>query len=273
MHWLLEHEALFRLGCFSSVFVLMVIGELALPYRQQAHKPQRWLNNLGLMLLNTLVLRLLFPAAAIGIAFYAQQHEIGLLNGLLNQLNLNDHGFLTLVVLVVSVLLLDMLIYWQHRLFHQIPLLWRLHRVHHSDRGFDISTGVRFHPLEIVLSMLIKGGLILLIGVSPIAVLLFETLLSSCAIFNHGNVRLPAALDRLLRKILVTPDMHRIHHSEIINETNSNYGFSITWWDKLFGSYCVEAAAGKENIVLGLSQYRQPERVNRFTALLMMPFR
>ncbi len=260
----IEDEAAIRIGAFTGVLLLMVLWELLAPRRLLSlPRSRRWATNLLLVAGNTLILRLLFPVAAVGAALLAQERQWGLFN---------QTGISAVPALVLTVLLLDFAIYWQHRLFHAIPVLWRLHRVHHADVDFDVTTGLRFHPLEIVLSMLIKISVVLLLGAPAAAVMLFEVILNATSMFNHGNVRLPLGLDRVLRWFLVTPDMHRVHHSVIPRETNSNFGFSVPWWDRLLGTYRAQPEAGHDAMQIGNEDYRQPGQVASIPGVLTMPF-
>jgi len=260
---LLQHEQTIRLSIFFSLLSLMLLWETLSPRRAwSVSRGQRWLINLSLVLLYTLLIRLLFPVVAVGMAVYASSQGWGLLNRVDLPLWLE---------LIVGLLLLDMLIYWQHRLFHKIPLFWRLHRIHHTDIDYDVGTGIRFHPVEIILSLLIKLALVCLLGTAAITVLVFEIILSSGALFNHGNVRLPAHWDRVLRWFVVTPDMHRVHHSSIQQETDSNYGFAVPWWDYLFGSYCAQPRDGHDDMELGQAQYRDLKQLS-VIKLLKLPF-
>jgi sterol desaturase/sphingolipid hydroxylase (fatty acid hydroxylase superfamily) len=262
--FVLEREALIRLGCFAAIFVIMMIWEIYAPKRVlSVSKLQRWSNNLGLLLLNSLVLRLLFPAAAVGIAYAAAEAGWGLFNHL---------ALPFWIEVVAAVLLLDLAIYLQHLLMHRVPLLWRLHRVHHADLDIDMTTGSRFHTLEILLSMLIKWAVIFLLGPALLAVLIFETLLNGMAIFNHANVRLPAALDRLLRLLLITPDVHRVHHSILLRETNSNYGFNLSVWDRLFRTYRAQPEKGHVGMTIGIPGFRDARQVDRLPGMLALPF-
>ena len=223
----------------------------------------RWPSNLGLVALNQLIARLLIPTAAVALAFVVQEKGWGLLN----QLELPAW-----VAVVLAVLVLDFAIYLQHVMFHAVPMLWRLHRMHHADIDIDVTTGARFHPIEIVLSMLIKLTVVLALGPSAVAVLIFEVLLNATAMFNHGNIRLPLAVDRVLRLFVVTPDMHRVHHSVVPQETNSNFGFNIPWWDRLFGTYKAQPDAGHEGMAIGLESFREPKEL-RIDQMLVQPFR
>jgi sterol desaturase/sphingolipid hydroxylase (fatty acid hydroxylase superfamily) len=224
---------------------------------------RRWLNNLGLVAINTVLLRWLFPVAAVGVAVLAQQRGWGLLNWL---------SWSPVLEGLLSVVLLDCLIYWQHRFFHEIPLLWRLHRVHHADPDYDLTTGSRFHPVEIIISMVIKMAAVLVLGVAPVAVILFEVILNGCAMFNHGNIQLPDHVDRWVRRFLVTPDMHRVHHSVIRAETDSNYGFNLPWWDHLFGSYTAQPREGHTGMQIGITPYPDDRQAINLGGMLWMPF-
>ncbi|NJM10953.1 MAG: sterol desaturase family protein [Synechococcaceae cyanobacterium SM1_2_3] len=260
---LLQYEPAIRLGCFSAVLVLMMVWEWRLPRRALSlRRVQRWPGNLGVIVVDSVVVRLVFPVLAVGVAGLAQAQGWGLLNWLDAPLWL---------ALIVSLLLLDLAIYGQHVLFHKAPLLWRLHRMHHSDLDFDVTTALRFHPLEIVLSMLIKLGVVALLGAPPVAVMLFEVILNATAMFNHGNVRLPERLDRLLRWIVVTPDMHRVHHSIHPEETNSNFGFNLPWWDRLFDTYRDQPRAGHTGMNIGLEYFRDRQATGLLN-LLLQPF-
>jgi len=262
--WILGNEIAIRLGFFFGIFAIMAVWEVRSPCRPlSVSKGVRWANNLGLVVLNSVVLRLLFPAAAVGVAAVAQQQGWGLLN---------HYGIPFGISVVTSVILMDLVIYLQHVMVHAIPVLWRLHRVHHADLDYDVTTGARFHTLEIILSMLIKFATILLLGPPVVAVVIFEVMLNATAMFNHGNVRLPAGLDRALRWFLVTPDMHRIHHSVEDDETNSNFGFSLTWWDRLLGTYRDQPRAGHQGMTIGIHKYRDPKKVDQLPGMLALPF-
>ena len=258
-----EFEPHVRLGAFLGVFVLVALWEVVAPRRPPGiSKAVRWTNNIGIVVLDTVILRLVFPVAAAGIAAVVGSLGWGLFNALAWPIWLE---------VVLAVVVLDFVIYWQHVVFHAVPGLWRLHMVHHADLEFDLTTGVRFHPFETLLSMIIKVAAIAALGPAPVAVILFEIVLSATSIFNHGNVVLPSGLDRFLRLVVVTPDMHRIHHSVIVNETNSNFGFSLPWWDRLFGTYRAQPAAGHERMTIGLEQFREP-RLQWLWHMLALPF-
>ena len=263
-NFVLEREAIIRLGAFAFVFVVMLLWELMAPRRTlNVSKVMRWTSNLGLLVLNTIVLRLMFPAAAVGIAYSVGQQGWGLFN-------LVDLP--AWFEVLTAVLLLDLAIYLQHRLMHQVPLLWRLHRVHHADLDFDLTTGSRFHTIEIIVSMLIKWLVIIVLGPALIAVLVFEVLLNGMAIFNHANVSLPRVIDRTVRFLLVTPDMHRVHHSTLPRETNSNYGFNLSVWDRVFKTYIDQPESGHQAMTIGLAEFRDARQVDRLLGMLALPF-
>ncbi len=263
--WLLEHEPGLRAGAFFAVLLIMALWEVLAPRRQlAASKPVRWTNNLALVALNALVLRLLFPVGAVGVAAFASARGWGVLN--LVALPAWAEGLLAVVAL-------DFTIWLQHVMVHAIPALWRLHRVHHADPDYDLTTGARFHPLEIVLSMLIKFAAIIVIGPTVMAVIVFEVLLNATSMFNHGNVRIPLALDRVLRCFVVTPDMHRVHHSVEDDETNSNFGFNLPWWDFLFGTYRSQPRGGHLGMHIGIRDYSQAREVSWLPGMLLLPFR
>jgi sterol desaturase/sphingolipid hydroxylase (fatty acid hydroxylase superfamily) len=261
--FILAHEPIIRISAFFCILIVMAFWEAAAPRRQRAFSRWvRWPSNLGLVFLNTLVVRLSIPVAVVGIAALGEQRGWGLLNNVA----LPNWGRIAIAVLV-----LDLVIYLQHVLFHAVPVLWRLHRMHHADLDFDVTTGARFHPIEILLSMGLKLAVVAALGAPPIAVLVFEVVLNATAMFNHGNVGLPERLDRGLRWIIVTPDMHRVHHSVIPHETNSNFGFNLPWWDRLFGTYCALPAAGQEGMTIGLDRFRDPGQL-RLDRMLIQPF-
>ena len=246
-------EPIIRLGCFLGVLMLMALWEGLTPRRPQSIKRLlRWPNNVGLVVLNTFVVRLMFPFAAVGMAFLAQTKGWGLFNIVPIPAWLAIPG---------AVLLLDLTLYGQHVVFHAVPLLWRLHRMHHADLEFDVTTGLRFHPGEIAVSMLIKLAAVVVLGLAPIAVLIFEVVLNATSMFNHGNVLLPAQIDRVLRLFVVTPDMHRVHHSIDRRETDSNFGFNVPWWDRLFGTYRAQPALGHDRMTLGIDRFREPREL------------
>ncbi|GAB4140743.1 MAG: sterol desaturase family protein [Sphingomonadales bacterium] len=262
--FLFANEPLIRLGGFFGVLLVMAIWEGLAPRRaQHVSRQVRWPNNLGIVVLNTLLARLLLAGATIATAVHAQQQGWGLFN----MVAAPDW-----LAVVLSVLLLDMAIYAQHVLFHYAPPLWRLHRMHHADLEFDVTTGLRFHPVEIILSLLIKLAVIVAIGAPALAVLIFEVLLNATSMFNHSNVRIKSGVDRLLRLVLVTPDMHRVHHSIHKDETNSNFGFNLPWWDRLFGTYRPQPRDGHLGMTIGLPVFRDPAEL-RLDRMLLQPLR
>lgn len=262
--WIMENEASIRMIAFISVLTIMAGWETIRPCRElKVSRSVHWLHNLGLVFLNTFILRVLFPVAAVGVATLVEYDGWGLL-----QLLQLPYA----VTLVAGVILLDLAIYLQHVMVHALPMLWRLHRVHHADLDFDVTTGSRFHPIEIVLSMLIKISVVVMLGVPAVAVIIFEIILSSSALFNHANVSLPRKIDRWLQWFIVTPDMHRIHHSVEDDETNSNFGFFLSWWDRFFGSYRAEARREQPLIEIGIHGFNDEKQVNRLPGMLMLPF-
>lgn len=261
---LLANEPLIRIGIFLSVLTLMALWEVAAARRpQQIGRLARWPNNLLIVVLDTLAVRLVFPVAAVGIALMAAENGWGLLN------LMSLPGWLAVII---AVFVLDAAIYLQHRLFHAVPWLWRLHRMHHADLEFDVTTGLRFHPIEILLSMAIKLTVLLALGAPALAVVIFEVLLNATSMFNHGNVRLPLWLDRHLRLFVVTPDMHRVHHSVIVRETDSNFGFNLPWWDRLFGTYRAQPEKGHLGMTIGIEDFRTVRDL-RLDRMLVQPFR
>jgi sterol desaturase/sphingolipid hydroxylase (fatty acid hydroxylase superfamily) len=262
--FVMTNEMPIRLGFFFGIFAVMAIWEVVTPRRRlQSSKTVRWANNLGLVFFNSFVLRLVFPAAAVGMAVFASDQRWGLFNYM-------DVPFW--VAVLTSVLVMDFFIWLQHVMVHAVPVLWRLHRVHHADLDFDVTTGARFHTLEILLSMLIKFAVIVLLGPPVVAVVLFEVILNATAMFNHANVRLPETLDRYLRLIVVTPDMHRVHHSVEDDETNSNFGFNLPWWDRLFGTYRAQPRAGHEGMTIGIRTFREDKWCSWLPGMLTIPF-
>ena len=252
-----------RLAVFLGLLVTLIIAEVILPWRDDQQRLMRWPSNFAIVVLSSLLARLVVPVTAVAAALMVQTKGTGLFH------SVNVPFWLALVA---SVFLLDLAIYGQHVLFHKVPVLWRLHRMHHADVMLDVSSGFRFHPLEIVLSLVIKLVVVTALGAPPEAVLVFEILLNATSMFNHANIRLPVALDRLIRFVIVTPDMHRVHHSVVRHETDSNYGFNLPWWDWLFGTYRNEPEAGRDGVVIGLETFRDPAE-SRIDRLLTQPFR
>jgi sterol desaturase/sphingolipid hydroxylase (fatty acid hydroxylase superfamily) len=245
---LLGNEPVIRLTFFLGILAAMALWELAAPRRRnEIPRLLRWSNNLAIVVVDTIFVRLSFPVAAVGLALTAQQQGWGLLN--LFELP----GW---AAFVLSMLVLDLAIYLQHVMFHAVPALWRLHRMHHTDLDFDVTTGLRFHPIEILLSMGIKFMVIVALGPPAVAVLVFEVVLNAAALFNHSNIRIPFGVDRVLRLLVVTPDMHRVHHSIHPKETNSNFGFNVPWWDRLLGTYLAQPRDGHEDMAIGIKQFR-----------------
>ena len=261
---ILASEPQIRLIAFASVFAVMAAWEMLAPRReQQLGRGTRWPSNMGIVVLDTVLVRLLFPTTAVGLALLAEAQGWGLLHAL---------GLPVWASVLLAIMALDFAIYLQHVLFHAVPALWRLHRIHHADLEFDVTTGARFHPIEILLSMGLKLGVVAALGAPAVAVLIFEVLLNATAMFNHSNVRMPAWVDSVLRWVVVTPDMHRVHHSIIARETNSNFGFNLPWWDRLFGTYRAQPTAGHDAMIIGIEQFREP-REQRLDRMLTQPFR
>jgi len=260
----MEREAIIRLSVFLGMFAIMATWEIVFPRRPLSRpKGERWLANILLTAINTAMVRFTVPALATGAAVLVAERGWGLFH----QIDLPSS-----VVVLASVVALDLLIYVQHLVFHRVPLLWRLHRVHHTDLDFDVTTAVRFHPIEIFLSLLIKAAAVIALGAPMEAIFLFEILLNATAMFNHGNVRLPRVVDSILRLLIVTPDMHRVHHSVHSAETNSNYGFNLSIWDRVFSTYRAQPVDGHETMVIGLKAYREPVDLS-LPFLLIQPFR
>lgn len=252
------------MGVFIGMLVLMATWELLAPCRAlSVSRRVRWGNNLGLVFFNSYLLRLIFPAAAVGVAAFAVEQGWGLQNYYTLPLGIS---------ILLSVIALDFIIYLQHVMVHAVPVLWRLHRVHHADLDYDVTTGARFHTIEIFLSMLIKFAAIIVIGPPVVAVIIFEVLLNGMSMFNHANIRLPLAIDKVLRWLVVTPDMHRVHHSIEDDETNSNFGFNLSCWDRLFGTYREQPRKGHKDMTIGIRYFREPKQASWITGMLIMPF-
>ncbi|MEO9944824.1 sterol desaturase family protein [Paraglaciecola sp.] len=258
-------EMWIRLGVFIGVLAVMMCWEALTPNRKSpVSELARWSTNFGLIFIGSLVVRLLIPAGLAAVALWAQQHNIGLWN----QFSVSLWWSIP-----ITVVLFDCLIYWQHRVFHRVPLLWRLHRVHHADPHIDVSTGLRFHPIEIGLSIAIKLVAVVVLGTPIMAILIFEVLLNATAMFSHANIALPKNIEKTLRKVIVTQTMHRIHHSQIVSETDSNFGFNLSIWDRLFGSYTESAKNGDDGIKIGLKEYLTTKSNSNLINLLFMPFK
>lgn len=259
----MSSEIAIRLSFFFLIFAIIAIWELLAPRRAlTTSKTSRWLSNLAITFLNPATVRLVFPILAVSMALKAQQNGWGLLN---------HYNLPFWPAMVVAVVVLDFATYLQHVMFHAVPLLWRLHMVHHADLDFDVTTGLRFHPIEMILSMGIKLAVVVVVGPPAMAVLTFEVILNATAMFNHGNIRLPLKIDRVLRFLVVTPDMHRVHHSLLPPEANTNFGFNLPWWDRLFGTYRDQPTEGHEGMSIGLRQFRDVRRLT-FPWLLVLPF-
>ncbi|OOE80071.1 hypothetical protein BZG72_12970 [Salinivibrio sp. PR6] len=265
MNWIEAHEAGFRLSLFVAVLAVMLVAEWRWPKRKLTRtRRERWSGNILLTVFNTLTLRVLAPVSAVGAANLAAASGFGIFN----QFSLPEW-----IAVLVTLVVMDMAIWYQHKLFHQIPWLWRLHLVHHADMDIDVTTGARFHTVEIWLSMAIKCVLVALLGAPVVAVIVFETLLSGMAMFNHSNVRLPKRLDAWLRRVIVTPDMHRVHHSTRFHECNANYGFNLSCWDRWFNSYVPQPRKGHQGMRIGLNEVGQVTDASRVWGMLRLPLR
>lgn len=287
----MDNTAVIRLSVFLGVFVLMAVLEALLPAREAVlSRKTRWLGNLSMVVMGALVSRILLPATLVGVSLWAQQKGIGVFNVLLdavpadasssNQLlnsgeplNNSSTYLVHIAIVTLSVLLLDMLIYWQHRLFHTVPMLWRFHKMHHADSHVDTTTGLRFHPVEIAMSLGIKAAAVVMLGVPAIAIVIFEVALNGFALFNHANIRLPQKWDDRIGLVLITQRLHRIHHSQAKNESNSNYGFSVSWWDRLFNSFTPRAAFSDETLPIGQKDVPATKKNASIIALLHQPFK
>ena len=260
-----QYEPFIRLSFFFGILLIMALWETFSPRRiPKVSRPYRWLHNMSLVILNTVLVRVVFPTATVGMALLAEKQGWGILSLLQWPL---------LVSVLFSVIVLDFMIWLQHVTVHAIPVLWRLHRVHHADLDYDVTTGLRFHPIEILLSMGIKFIVIIALGPPVVAVIIFEVVLNGMAMFNHGNVKLPLPIDRALRLLLVTPDMHRVHHSVEDDETNSNFGFNLSIWDRLFGTYKAQPDAGHENMHIGIRGFEEKQEVSNLLGMLVLPFK
>lgn len=263
--YITEHENTIRVGFFVGTLAIMALWEIIAPKRAlTVSKTLRWANNLGLVFFNIIILRLIFPAAAVGVAIFASENGWGLLN---------YYSLPMTIGIVISIIAMDFIIYLQHVLVHAVPALWRLHRVHHADPDYDVTTGARFHTIEIILSMLIKFATIVVLGPPVVAVIIFEVVLNGMAMFNHANVGLPQNIDKLLRWFIVTPDMHRVHHSIEDDEANSNFGFNLSWWDRLFGTYRDQPRKGHQGMIIGIHKFNSTKEVSWITGMLTLPFK
>ena len=261
----MNNDTYIRIGFFITVLTVMILWESLRPNRTSPiYKHNRWFSHFFLVIFGVVAARLMIPTGLAAVAIYAQNNNLGMWNQI----------SITLWLTVpISLLLLDCLIYWQHRFFHHIPIFWRIHKVHHADPHLDASTGLRFHPLEIALSLVVKIAAVLILGAPVLSILIFEISLNATSIFTHSNIKLPVKFDKLLRTLIVTQTMHRIHHSQIVSETNSNFGFNLSIWDRLFGSYIEAGQNGDDGIKLGLKEYSNPQTNTSLKALLLMPFK
>lgn len=268
MNTLIANEQIIRPTLFITLLAVLAIAEYCYPLapRKSSHIRQ-WSTNMALIIISSLLLKFSLPLLAVGAAQWSQSKGVGFFN----YVEFLGNGNGAIIVLILSVILMDFIIYWQHVLMHNIPLLWRMHRVHHSEAGLDVTSAVRFHPIEMLFSMLIKIAFIVLLGIPVIAVIIFEIILNAMALFNHSNLKLPKKVELQLRKIVVTPELHWVHHSQIVRETNSNYGFNLIIWDKLFGSYIDKPKQKYKDLQQGLSQYHQQQPL-KLTRLLILPF-
>lgn len=258
------HEPFIRIAFFAAIFAIVAIAELFSPRRQLvASKQQRWINNILLSITSTIILRLAFPILPVGIALFCSEKEWGILN---------YFHFPMWLAVICGFVLLDLTIYAQHKMFHFVPVFWRLHKVHHIDQDIDVTTGLRFHPLEMILSMIIKITAVAAMGAPAVSVVIFEILLNGTTMFNHGNLNISLDADRIIRLLIVTPDMHRVHHSVIVKETNSNYGFNFSWWDRIFRTYRPQPENGHLQMKIGLNGYHEP-RYLQLSEMLLIPFR
>jgi sterol desaturase/sphingolipid hydroxylase (fatty acid hydroxylase superfamily) len=264
MHeYVINNESAIRLAIFLGIFICVALVEISRPRRVlTTSKVRRWIGNIGILIINTILLRLIFPSAAIGMAVWVEMQGWGIFNHI---------GVPYWLKIVFCAIALDFIIYLQHVMFHAVPLFWRLHMMHHADMDYDLTTGSRFHPIEIIISMCIKGAAISVLGAPPIAVIVFEILLNGTAMFNHGNFFIPPGIDRVLRWFVVTPDMHRVHHSIFVGETNSNFGFNLPWWDRIMGTYRAQPSHGHEGMTIGLRQFRDPLKLT-LPWMLALPF-
>ena len=264
MSFLIEYESIIRATVFFSLLIILASGEFLLPLaKRKCRRIKQWFTNLTLVLIDSFLMHLLLPLLAVGVAQYASQHSLGVFNLI---------ALPSWISIILSLFMLDLLIYGQHRMMHQVPILWRLHRVHHTELGLDVTSAVRFHPIEIIFSMGIKMSFVFLMGIPVVAVILFEILLNGLALFNHSNIKLNKKFDSYLRKFIVTPSVHWIHHSQIVKETDSNYGFNLIIWDKLFASYTDKPAIDYPEMPQGLREFATQGSLNLYQ-LLILPFR
>lgn len=281
----MDDASIIRLSVFLGIFAFMAILEALFPARNAVlNRKTRWVGNLSMVVLGALVSRVLLPATLVGVSLWAQQEGVGLFNLLLDQTNSasslssqtsnTQSGSVVFVVTVVlCVLLLDMLIYWQHRLFHTVPFLWRFHKMHHADSHVDTTTGLRFHPVEIAISLGVKALAVAILGIPAVAIIIFEVALNGFALFNHANIRIAQKWDDRIGWVLITQRLHRIHHSQAKTESNSNYGFSVSWWDRLFNSFTPRAKQSDETLFIGQQDVPAIKENASIRALLLQPFK
>ena len=260
----MTHEPLIRLCAFVTVLLAMAAWETLAPRRKRTvGRATRWPSNLGVVTINTALLLLILPASAVGFALFCAARGWGLFNVM---------RVPAWLAILPAVVILDFMIYLQHVMFHAVPILWRVHRMHHADLDFDVTTGIRFHPVEIVISMGVKLAAVALFGTPAAGVLAFVVLLNVTSMFNHSNIDIPKGRDAILRRFVVTPDMHRVHHSIVVRETNSNFGFNLPWWDRLLGTYRAQPEAGHDAMTIGIGQFREPKEL-RLDRMLTQPWR
>ena len=281
----MDNASIIRLSVFLGIFAFMAILEALFPARNAVlNRKTRWVGNLSMVVLGALVSRVLLPATLVGVSIWAQQESVGLFNlvtaktesTLPSTAQMNNAQYsnaLFVGIVVVSVLLLDMLIYWQHRLFHTVPFLWRFHKMHHADSHVDTTTGLRFHPVEIAISLGVKALAVAILGIPAIAIVIFEVALNGFALFNHANIRIPQKWDDRIGWVLITQRLHRIHHSQAKTESNSNYGFSVSWWDRLFNSFTPRAKQSDETLSIGQRDVPATKDNASIRALLLQPFK
>lgn len=264
-NFLITHQTIIRLGVFIGLLLLLLTIELIIPYRKPSlNKTSRDLNNLAILIINNICIRIILPSGIAGISYFAMKHNLGFIN----YFHLSGTA-----VVITSILILDFAIYLQHLVFHYIPWLWKFHKVHHADLNFDVTTAVRFHPIEIILSTCYKITLIFVFGVTPAVIILFEIILNATAMFSHSNIKLPKPLDKLLRLIIITPNVHQIHHSDIIYESNHNFGFNFIWWDYLCQTYLKAPKLGYDQINFGISEFKSPQITQKLVSMLLIPFK
>lgn len=281
----MDNTSAIRLSMFLGIFMCMALLEARYPARKAVlDRKTRWVGNLSMVVLGALISRVLLPATLVGVSVWAQQEGFGLFNVMLGYAqsgssligisdDVESSGVVFAGIVTLSVILLDMIIYWQHRLFHTVPLLWRFHKMHHADSHVDTTTGLRFHPVEIAISLGVKAAAVALLGIPAVAIVIFEVALNGFALFNHANIRLSQKWDDKVGRVLITQRLHRIHHSQAKAESNSNYGFSVSWWDRLFNSFTPRAQYSDETLPIGQKDVPAVKENASIRALLMQPFK